>query len=158
MIRITESLTVERPAADVWAVVTDIESHPRWRPALREFSQVSGGPLRVGSSIREVIEWRGRELRLDDVVTALEPERRLAIRGGWSAAEFELDLVLEPHERATSVTFDWSMRPRTLVMRIVTPFLHGTMRRATIEELEGLKSYVERGARADGGSDRASAT
>ena len=156
MIRITESVTIDRPTAEVWAVVTDLESHPRWRPALREFSHASGGPLRVGSRIREVIAWRGRELRLDDVVTALEPERRLGIRGGWSAAEYELDLVLEPHGAGTSVTFDWTMRPRTLVMRIATPFLHGTMRRATVEELEGLKFYVERGARADGSSDQLS--
>ena len=82
--RITESELVEAPASDVWAVVTDLGSHPRWRPALREFRQVSEGPS-GGTRIHEVIAWRGREIVLADEVTALEPERRLAVRGGWKA-------------------------------------------------------------------------
>ena len=143
--RITESITIERPVGDVWAVLTDLESHPRWRPALREFRQVSDGPLRVGSRIREVLSWRGREIVLADEVTALDPERRLSISGGWDAAEFELDLLLEPRPTATAVTFDWTMRPKSLLMRVATPFLGRAMRRATVEELEGLEAYVERG-------------
>ena len=143
--RITESVLVEAPAADVWAVLTELESHPRWRPALREFRQVSDGPLRAGARIHEVIAWRGREIVLADEVTALEPERRLAIRGGWKAADFDLDMILEPRGESTAVTFDWSLHPKTLTMRLVAPLLGGTMRRSTREEVEGLKTYVERG-------------
>jgi uncharacterized protein YndB with AHSA1/START domain len=146
--RITESVLVEAPASDVWAVLTDLGSHPRWRPALREFRQVSEGPLRVGARIHEVIAWRGREIVLADEVTALEPERRLAIRGGWKAADFDLDMLLDPRGQSTSVTFDWLLRPKTLTMRLVAPFLRGTMRRSTLEEVEGLRTYVERGPEA----------
>jgi Polyketide cyclase / dehydrase and lipid transport len=90
----------------VWEVVTDLESHPRWRPSVREFRQVSDGPLEVGSRIREVLEWRGREITLADEVTALEAQRRLGIRGGWKAADFDFELLLEPHGTGTVVTFD----------------------------------------------------
>jgi hypothetical protein len=30
-------------------------------------------------------------------------------------------------------------------MRLAVPFLHRVMRRSTVEELEGLKAYVEHG-------------
>jgi hypothetical protein len=127
----------------VWAIVVDLESHPRWRPALREFRQVSEGPLGVGSRIREVLAWRGRELVLADEVTALDPERRFGIRGGWRAATFELDILLEPRGQATVVIFDWTLQPRSLLMRVAAPFLKGTFDRSTAEELEGLSRYVE---------------
>ena len=127
----------------MWPVVVDLESHPRWRPALREFRQVSEGPLAVGSRIREVLAWRGREIVLADEVTALDPERRLGIRGGWRAATFELDILVEPRGGATAVSFDWTLRPKSLLMRAAAPFLRGTFERATAEELEGLKRYVE---------------
>ena len=141
--RVTESIRIARPPEDVWAVVSDLETHPEWRPPIVELTQVSVGPLAVGSRLREVLRWRGRELELDDVVTALEPPRRLALSGGWSAAEFDLELLLEPEGDGTVVTMDWPLRPKSLLMRVAAPFLGSTMRKATREELELLKAYVE---------------
>ncbi len=144
--RITEKIEIEAAPADVWAVVADLATHTKWRPALVEFRQVSDGPLAVGSRIREVLRWRGRELVLDDVVTALDAERLFALRGEWSAAEFELELRLEPVPAGTRVTFDWPLRPRSLLLKVAAPFLGRTMRRSTVEELEHLKAYVEAGS------------
>jgi hypothetical protein len=127
----------------VWPVVVDLESHPSWRPALKELRQVSEGPLRVGSRVREVLAWRGREIVLADEVSAFELERRLGIRGGWRAATFALDILLELRGQATGVTFDWTLQPKSLLMRLAAPFLRGTFERSTEEELEGLKRYVE---------------
>jgi uncharacterized protein YndB with AHSA1/START domain len=142
-LRIVESITIERPPAEVWAVVADLESHPAWRPALRELRQVSDGPLGVGTRIREVLEWRGRELVIDDLVTAFDPPRRLGLHGEWPGGEFDLELVLEPEREGTRVTMDWPFRPRSLLARIATPFLGGAMRRATREELALLKARLE---------------
>jgi hypothetical protein len=135
----------------VWPVVVDLESHPSWRPALREFRQVSEGPLRVGSRIREVLAWRGREIVLADEVSALDLQRRLGIRGGWRAATFGLDILLEPRGQATTVIFDWTLQPKSLLMRLAAPFLRRTFERSTEDELEGLKRYVEarRGVRGE---------
>jgi carbon monoxide dehydrogenase subunit G len=143
--RIVESVHIERSPAEVWAVVSDLDTHLEWRPALVEFTQVSEGPLTVGSRIREVLRWRGRELVLDDVVTALEPSSHFGITGGWKAADFDLDLRLEPvGDRATRVLFDWPLRPKSFLMKVATPFLKGAMQRATAEEARLLKEYVER--------------
>ena len=141
--RITESIRVARPPEDVWAVVSDLDTHTAWRPALVEFRQVSEGPLRVGSRIREVLRFGRRRIEAEDVVTALEPPARLVLRGGWSAADFELELRLEPDEDGTRVTMDWPLHPRSFLLRVATPFLRGAMRRATEEELAELKAYVE---------------
>lgn len=143
--RIVERIRIERPPAQVWSVVADLDTHLEWRPALVEFRQVSDGPLAVGSRIREVLKWRGRELVLDDVVTALEPERHFGITGGWKAADFDLDLLLEPTEDGgTVVTFDWPLRPKSALMKLAAPLLKGAMQRATAEEARLLKEVVER--------------
>ncbi len=146
--RVVETVRIERSAEEVWSVIADLDTHTKWRPSLREFRQVSDGPLGVGSRIREVLDWRGREVVIDDVVTAFERPRRLGIRGGWKAADFELDLRLEPEGSGTKVTMEWPLYPRSFVMKIAAPFMGGAMRRATKEELELLKAYVERGPEA----------
>lgn len=141
--RITEQIEIDCPPERVWAVISDPSTHTAWRPALVEFHHLSAGPLEAGSRIREVLLFRGREIELDDVVTALDPPRRFGIRGGWKAADFESDLVLERSDAGTRVTFDWTLHPKTLLPRTGAPFLRGAMGRATKEELVHLKAYVE---------------
>lgn len=143
--RIIEQIRIARSPEAVWEVVSDLSTHVDWRPSLIEFRQVSEKPLAVGSRIREVLSWRGRELVLDDVVTALEPGRHFGITGGWKAAEFDLDLRLEPvGDGETDVTFDWPLRPKSALLKVATPFLKRAMQRATAEEAQLLKEYVER--------------
>lgn len=142
--RIVEQVRIERAPADVWAAIVDLDTHLAWRPALVEFRQVSDGPLGVGSRIREVLHWRGRELVFDDIVTTFDPPRRFGIRGSFKAGDFELDLTLEPTgNEATTVRFDWPLYPRSLLLRLCTPLLRRPMRRATAEEAALLKAYVE---------------
>jgi len=145
--KITEGIHIDKSPEDVWAVVSDPSTHTAWRPALVEFRQVLDGPLAVGSHIRERIRWRGREIEIDDYVTVLEPPRRLGVRGGWKAADFELDFLLDASDGGTLVSFDWSFLPKTFVMRLATPLLRRTLRGATKDELAGLKSYIENEAR-----------
>jgi carbon monoxide dehydrogenase subunit G len=141
--RVVESVMIDRSPEEIWDVVSDLDTHTEWRPAVKELRQVSDGPLDVGSRIREVLDWRGREIVIDDVVTAFEPSRRLGIRGGWRAADFEVDFRLEPAGDATVVTMDWPFYPKSLLVKIAAPFMGGAMRKATREELELLKAYVE---------------
>lgn len=144
--RITKSIRIARPPEEVWAVVSDPTTHTSWRPDLVEFRQVSDGPLTVGSKIHEIIGFRGKQIEIDDVVTAFEPSHRLAVKGGWEAADFELDFLLEPEgDGATLVTMDWPLYPKSLLMKLAAPFLKGKMESSTAEELEGLKRYVEDG-------------
>lgn len=142
--RVVETVMIERSAEEVWSVISDLDTHTTWRPALREFRQLSDGPLGVGARIREVLSWRGREIVIDDVVTVFEPPHRLGIRGGWKAADFEVDFRLEQADHGTTVTMDWPLYPKSLLLKLVAPFMRRPMRKATREELELLKEYAER--------------
>lgn len=149
---IVQSIVIERPPEEVWDVVSDLETHTSWRPALREFRQVSDGPLGVGSRIREVLAWRGREIVIEDEVTAFEPPHRLGLRGGWAAADFDVDFRLEPVAEGTRVTMAWPLHPKSLLLKLAAPFMGGAMRKATREELELLKQQVESGDEKRGSS------
>lgn len=141
--RVVASVSIDRTPEAVWAVISDLDTHTTWRPALRELRQVTDGPLGVGARIREVLSWRGREIVIDDLVTAFEPPRHLGIQGGWKAADFEMDLLLGRAGSATQVTMNWTLYPRSLLLKLAAPFMGGPMREATREELALLKEYVE---------------
>lgn len=141
--RVVETVEIRATPEAVWDVISDLSTHPDWRPAVVELVQLTPGPLAVGAELREVLRWRGRTFELTDEVTRIEPPRRLTIAGGWKAASFELDLSLEPSPEGTTVTFDWPLVPRTRTMRLLAPLLKGAMQRATREEAELLKQLVE---------------
>jgi len=132
-VRVVENVHIGRPPEDVWSVVADLDTHTAWRPALVEFRQVSDGPLGVGSRIREVLRWRDREIVIEDVVTVFEPPHRLGLRGGWKAADFEVDFRLDPDADGTEVTMAWPLRPKSFVMKVAAPFMGSAMRRSTKE-------------------------
>lgn len=142
-VRITESIHIERAPADVWDVVSDPSTHTAWRPALEEFRPLSEGPLEVGSRICEVLRWRGRRIEIEDVVTVLDPPHRFSIHGDWKAATFDLDLTIESFEEGSTVTFDWPLYPKSLLLRLAAPLLRPATGRATREEARLLKAYVE---------------
>lgn len=146
--RVVESVVIDRSPEEIWKVVSDPDTHTDWRPAVVEFRQVSEGRLGVGARIREVLDWRGRKIVIDDVVTAFEPARRLGFHGGWKAADFDVEFRLEPAGETTVVTMDWPLHPKSALMKLAAPFMGGAMRKATKEELELLKAYVERGPEA----------
>ena len=93
--KISEHIHIDRPPEEVWAVVVRSERHtPRGDLHWSSFARCRKARSSVGSRIHEKIRWRGREIEIDDVVTALDPPRRLGIRGGWKPADFELDFLL----------------------------------------------------------------
>lgn len=140
---IVERVTIAASPESVWAVIADPASHTEWRPALVEFTLVSSPPLTAGSKIREVVRFAGRSLELDDTVTRLEPPRVLGIDGESKTSTFGLELRLEPAGEGTLVTFDWWLEARSRLLRLAQPLLRRPMHKATAEELELLRDYVE---------------
>lgn len=59
------------------------------------------------------------------------------------AADFQLDLLLEPGGGGATVTFDWTFQPKSLLACVLAPLLRATFERATNDELEGLKRYAK---------------
>jgi uncharacterized protein YndB with AHSA1/START domain len=75
------SVTILRPAGDVFGVLTDVGKAATWSSALEE-RLITPGPLRVGSRRRAVVPGvAGRTMENEMELTELVPDRRLAMRG-----------------------------------------------------------------------------
>ena len=75
----SHSVTINRPASEVFAFVADGENEPRWRPGVLDIQRVSGQG--VGAVYRQGVRGPGgRRIAADFEVTAYEPDRRTAFR------------------------------------------------------------------------------
>jgi len=62
MIEVADSASFDRPAAAVFAALTDFAAYPAWQEAV-ESSVLVDGPLRVGARVRTIrreMGWRGQ--------------------------------------------------------------------------------------------------
>jgi uncharacterized protein YndB with AHSA1/START domain len=143
--RIVRSVEIAAPPAEVFRVVTDLSTHPRWRPSVREFRTADGEPPAVGSEIVEVVRFAGRDVRMRYRVTSLDAPRVFAAGYVDGPIEVAIRFDCEPAAAGTRTTFTCdTARPR--IARVLPfPFFGPLMGRYMDDELGNLKRLVESG-------------
>lgn len=102
------TVTIPRPAAEVFAFVADGENARRWRPGVLDVSRVPGGPAAggVGTAYRQGVRGPGgRRVDADYRITAFEPGRRLAFQATAGPVRPSGEYVFEDAGGATRLTF-----------------------------------------------------
>jgi uncharacterized membrane protein len=133
MTRIAESIAVDRPADEVFALVSDPESDPRWRSDVRSVERLSGEPSAPGTVYRQRVAALGGSADALVEVAEVEPGRSITFairepvtgRGGY---------VVEPADAGATVRF-WLELPSSRGLRAVAD--------------KAIAAAIARGARAD---------
>lgn len=111
------SITIARPVADVFAVLTDPTQSPRWSSNAIEAELITPGPPGVGSRRRAVAKgpFGGTMENVMEVIE-LEQDRRVALKlisapwGGTGRTWY----TFTPVEGGTRVDWTWEMEPAGL--------------------------------------------
>ena len=104
MIEVRASVFIQRPIAEVFAVISDFENNPRWQSGMVEAKFTSDGPLRVGSTYVQVAKFLGRRVLSSFEVIALEPEHMITITSTSGAFPISVTRITEPLNGGTQVT------------------------------------------------------
>jgi uncharacterized protein YndB with AHSA1/START domain len=145
--KFTNTITINRRPAEVYAFLADFENVPRWNYAISETRKIAGGPVGVGSRYRQT---RTLPTRSEETfaVTEFEPDRRLSIRGALGPFQGEITYLLEPAGNATALTNTMNLQPSG-PLRLVAPLAASRVKSAVAANLDVLKQTLERGGRAD---------
>jgi uncharacterized protein YndB with AHSA1/START domain len=140
------SVTIRRPAADVFAVLTHLENAATWSRAIEE-TVTTPGPIGVGTRRRAVVPTvGGRTTQNEMELTEFEPDRRLAMRS-ISGFPFEVRIAIDLVPVGDDCRVDWlvSFRPGG-VLRPTGPLLAAAYKRTFAKDLANLKALMEAGA------------
>lgn len=80
MIEIAHTASYDRPAAAVFATLTDVAGYPAWQPTVVSADVAGGREVGAGAEIREVCEVMGRRFEIVLTVTGYRPGELLALR------------------------------------------------------------------------------
>lgn len=145
------TLTIARPADEVFAFLADLRNIPRWNYAIEATAQTSPGPAGVGATYRQTrtIPRRSEE---NLQITAFEPLSRLTIDGQLGPFQATTSYLLEPAAGGTRLTNDVELEPISALLRRVGPLVVPRIKKAVAGNLSTLKQLLETGrAAAEGG-------
>lgn len=145
MPRIAERIAVDRPASEVFALVSDPASDPRWRSDVRSVELLSGEPSAPGAVYRQLVGALGRTVAARIEVLEVVPGRAIAFavrepvtgRGGYE---------VEPQGDGAVLRF-WLELPSSGGLRKVADrAIAAAIARGARADLARLKALLERGS------------
>jgi carbon monoxide dehydrogenase subunit G len=144
MYQLTESVDIDRPTAEVWAMLIDFPNVPAWENDVLEVRQTSPGPPAVGTTFVARRLFGGRETLIDCRITDWEDGRAVTMEltGGLVRSASVTYAVESVGADTCQVTYsiEGQMRP---LLAWLTPFIPAIGRRLVRSNLANLARLAE---------------
>ena len=136
------TITIARPAEEVFALLADLRNRPRWNYAIARTVPTSPRPAGVGATYRQTrtIPRRSEE-SLE--ITVFEPPSRIAIKGQLGPFHATTSYLLKPAAGGTQLANDVELEPVSALLRPVGPLAAARIRVAVARNLSTLKEMLE---------------
>ena len=141
MIRVSESIVVERPIDDVFAYLTNPETVGEWQGSALE-ARLEDGPMRAGSRVVETRKFLGRRIESTMEVLEYEPPTRFVIATRSGPVPFTVTNVLSAENGATRVEATLEGEPGAF-FRLAEPLVGRAAEREIRSTFATLKDVME---------------
>lgn len=142
MIRITESIAIDRPADEVYSFACDYHHDPLWRTGVTRMTVMPETMPGLGTTTREVMRFMGRELVTDAEVVRHEPNRELAFRVTRGMIQAEGFRRVMASATGTTFTYHIEARPDG-AWRLLSRVMEWSFRSQLRKDLRKLKELIE---------------
>ena len=140
MLEFVNTIHVDRPIAEVFSFISDLENLPKWNYYVLEVTKLSNGPIGIGTIYHLVRKTDEQEL----CITELEQNQRIVVKTlPQSSPSLEMRFTLYEEGNTTRVRDEWS-----LDSGLPAPLEWlggGRIKSAVAENLTKLKELLEEG-------------
>jgi hypothetical protein len=142
--------TIAAPAADVFALFTDLENAAGRIRAIRQLELLTGGPVGAGTRFRETRVMFGTEQTEEMEIIAFDPPHSYTVRCVSGGMEYRTEFWFVSVGAGTRVEQELTVRPLTFTAKLMTPFsrlMLTPLKRFLEQDLRDRKQIAERHAR-----------
>jgi hypothetical protein len=144
MANVAFSTSIDRSPVDVFAVLSDVEKNAIWSRTSVSGHLTSPGPVRVGTTAREVSRFMGRRIQVDSTIVAFEVDRRFEFVTSSGPFPFRGSFTVEAIASGTRLISQFDAQP-TGVLRVADGLFGALIRRKFQVDLANLKRLMESG-------------
>ncbi len=141
MTKLREQATTALSPAEAFAHVAEFENIDQWDPGVAESAKGTSGATGVGSVYNLVLNYRGRNMNMQYIITEWEPDKRVVLVGTGGPVKAIDTITFEPSGEGTVVTYGADLQ-LTGFARLFQPLM--ASRFAAIGEAagEGLRRWL----------------
>ena len=139
------STTINRPVEDVFAVVSDPESSPKWSAGSLEATKTSQGPIGVGTTARSVSKLLGRRIESEMEMIEFEANRRFTTRSTSGPFPIQATVTFEGINGSTRVNATIEAEPGAF-FKVAEPLIVSIAKRQFQSDFDNLKDLMEANA------------
>ena len=133
------SQTIDRPAAEVFAVIADVAKLATWNPTIKGARQISDGAPGEGTRFEMTVQGFGN---VPQTLEEFEKDRRARYVPHFKVMTGGHRFLLTPDGVRTRVDHELEMTPRGL-FKLMTPMMAVMGRKNLQRTAEALKRHVE---------------
>jgi len=137
--------TINRPPAEVFAALQNLEKIPLWNSTLTEVRKTSDGPLGAGSTLVYVGRFLGRSYESPSEYSEFEQDKSFVSKTTSGPFDPEVATSLEALDGATKLTLKARGESRGF-FKVAEPIVVRLTRRAFENAYENLKTLLEEDA------------
>lgn len=142
MINLIESISIARPAHEVWAFVADYANDLRWRKGVTEMVPDPPGPPAVGTAVHEVVRKFGSTYTTASTVTEVGPGYRYRFSGTGDSGKIEGGRTVTETDPATATfTYDIALEIDGF-MSYLSPLARRALTRGLRNDLLALRQLL----------------
>jgi carbon monoxide dehydrogenase subunit G len=142
MIKMEQSIIINRPVEEVWKFMSNIENATKWDRGVLEAKQTSEGPIGVGSTLQTRRQMLGRQRIGKYQVLEFVPNRILVLQGSLGRSTAQIRYTFEPLEGGTRLTGTLEAELRGW-LKLMTPIFIPMMERDGREDMANVKRIME---------------
>lgn len=142
MITIEEETSIDRPPAEVFAFIADVDNLTRWQSGTVEAALLSEPPLRLGSRFRQVVKAGPWKLQSSGVVTEYSPSEVFAVEAMSGPLDYACSIRLKAAGGGTRVTMR-AVAHANGFWRFLEPLFAGDLKKEARSELKTLRNVLQ---------------
>ncbi len=143
MLKAQASTLIARRAEQVFnfIAVDFFKNYERWSPEVVSLKPLSQGPVRIGTTCRQVRIDRGRRTESTFRVSRLEPGKHVEFEG--TSSPFRVSYQLDPTAEKTRLTFTFGLSRLELFMRPFEKLIRIAMTEGAESVVRNIKRLIE---------------
>jgi len=143
MVKAQASVEIKRSPECVYRFIAEdfARNYPRWSPEVKQLRVMSSGPLRVGSTARQVRVDNGRRTESTFKIKKMQPNQRLTFHG--SDVPFVVDYRFDGGNAHTRLSFVFELRRLDLMLRPFEKLIRIAVQDGAERTVRNLKRLIE---------------